>query len=198
MEKKESYRSLLEMGPLILFFGVNYFYGIFAGTAVLVISTIIALIISWYFFKNIPMLAAFGCLAVILFGGLTLFFDNVFIIKPYSSRPANSEKYVLCKSFKINENYFQKYTEVFKNIITTKNLFLLDDSIPYKFIKHITDYNKFYTDRQILYIQNTLTLIKKIKDNEVFDKNLYLKELYNNNKKYAVNWCNYYNINIKN
>ena len=49
MEKKESYRSLLEMGPLLLFFGVNYFYGIFAGTAVLVISTIIALIISWYF-----------------------------------------------------------------------------------------------------------------------------------------------------
>ena len=81
MEKKESYRSLLEMGPLILFFGVNYFYGIFAGTAVLVISTIIALIISWYFFKNIPMLAAFGWLAVVLFGGLTLFFDNDFFIK---------------------------------------------------------------------------------------------------------------------
>ena len=81
MEKKESYRSLLEMGPLILFFGVNYFYGIFAGTAVLVISTIIALIISWYFFKNIPMLAAFGCVAVVLFGGLTLFFDNDFFIK---------------------------------------------------------------------------------------------------------------------
>ena len=81
MEKKESYRSLLEMGPLILFFGVNYFYGIFAGTAVLVISTIIALIISWYFFNNIPMLAAFGCLAVVLFGGLTLFFDNDFFIK---------------------------------------------------------------------------------------------------------------------
>ena len=81
MEKKESYRSLLEMGPLILFFGVNYFYGIFAGTAVLVISTIIALILSWYFYKNIPMLAAFGCLAVVLFGGLTLFFDNDFFIK---------------------------------------------------------------------------------------------------------------------
>ena len=69
------------MGPLLLFFVVNYFYGIFAGTAVLVISTIIALIISWYFFKNIPMLAALGCLAVVLVGGLTLFFDNDFFIK---------------------------------------------------------------------------------------------------------------------
>ena len=128
---------------------------------------------------------------------LTLFFDDVLITKPYSSRPANSEKYILCKSFKINENNFQKYKEVFKNIITTKNLSLLDDSIPYKFIKHITEYNKFYTDRQILYIQSTLTLIKKIKENKVFDKNLYLKELYNNNKKYALNWCNYYSIDIK-
>ena len=33
---------------------------------------------------------------------LTLFFDEVFIIKPYSSRPANSEKYILCKSFQHN------------------------------------------------------------------------------------------------
>ncbi len=81
MEKKESYRSLLEMGPLLLFFGVNYFYGIYAGTGVLVISTIIALIASWYFFKTIPMLAAFGCVAVVLFGGLTLIFDNDFFIK---------------------------------------------------------------------------------------------------------------------
>ncbi len=81
MEKKESYRSLLEMGPLLLFFGVNYFYGIYAGTAILVISTIMSLIVSWYFFKSIPMLAAFGCVAVVLFGGLTLFFDNDFFIK---------------------------------------------------------------------------------------------------------------------
>ena len=27
--QKEGYKSLLEMGPLILFFVVNYFYGIF-------------------------------------------------------------------------------------------------------------------------------------------------------------------------
>ena len=81
MEKKESYRSLLEMGPLLLFFGVNYFYGIIAGTTVLVVSTIIALAISWYFFKNIPMIAAFGCLLVVLFGGLTIYREDDFFIK---------------------------------------------------------------------------------------------------------------------
>ena len=69
------------MGPLILFFGVNYFYGIFAGTAVLVVSTIISLVISWVIFKSIPMIAAFGCVAVVLFGSLTLIFDNELFIK---------------------------------------------------------------------------------------------------------------------
>ncbi len=81
MEKKETLKSLLEMGPLIIFFGVNYFYGIYAGTAFLVVSTIISLVISWIYFKSIPMLAAFGCGAVVLFGGLTLIFDNDIFIK---------------------------------------------------------------------------------------------------------------------
>jgi 23S rRNA U2552 (ribose-2'-O)-methylase RlmE/FtsJ len=128
---------------------------------------------------------------------LTLFFDEVFIIKPFSSRPANSEKYVLCKSFKISNEKLDRYKERFKNIIVTKNLNLLDVSIPYKFIKLISEYNKFYTERQILYIQNTLSLIEKINNNEIFDAKLFLKELYNTNKKYAVNWCMNYSIVIK-
>ncbi len=79
--QKDGYKSLLEMGPLILFFVVNYFYGIFAGTAILVVSTIISLIVSKLLYKSIPMLAAFGCVAVVLFGGLTLVFDNDLFIK---------------------------------------------------------------------------------------------------------------------
>ena len=79
--KKEGLKTLLEMGPLILFFAVNYFYGIFAGTAILVISTIVSLIISKIYYKSIPMLAAFGCVAVVLFGSLTLVFDNDLFIK---------------------------------------------------------------------------------------------------------------------
>ena len=79
--QKEGYKSLLEMGPLILFFVVNYFYGIFAGTAVLVVSIIISLIVSKLLYKSIPMLAAFGCVAVVLFGSLTLIFDNDLFIK---------------------------------------------------------------------------------------------------------------------
>ena len=81
VNKKEGYRTILEMGPLLLFFGVNYFYGIMAGTSVLVASTLISLALSWYWFKNIPMMAAAGCVAVVFFGGLTIFFEDDFFIK---------------------------------------------------------------------------------------------------------------------
>ena len=77
-------KQLMDLGPLLLFFGVNYFYGIFWGTSVLVLSTVISVSISWVLDKRIPILAAFGCIAVVFFGALTLIFqDDTFIkIKP--------------------------------------------------------------------------------------------------------------------
>ncbi len=77
-------KQIMDLGPLFLFFGVNYFYGIFWGTSVLVLSTIISVSISWVLDKRVPILAALGCLAVMFFGALTLIFqDETFIkIKP--------------------------------------------------------------------------------------------------------------------
>jgi len=77
-------RQILDLGPLLLFFACNYFFGIFWGTATLVIATLISLSISWILEKRIPILAAFGCSAVVFFGALTLIFqDDIFIkLKP--------------------------------------------------------------------------------------------------------------------
>lgn len=79
-EQKQS-RPLLEFGPLLLFFVTNYFAGIIYGTAVLVIATVVALIVSWQLDKKVPMVLAFGCAAVVLFGGLTIVFEDEFFIK---------------------------------------------------------------------------------------------------------------------
>ena len=77
-------KLLLEYGPLLLFFFVNSQYGIYAGTATLVVATVIALIISWIMTRTIPKILAFGCAGVLVFGLLTLIFnDDTFIkIKP--------------------------------------------------------------------------------------------------------------------
>ena len=77
-------RFVIDFGPLLLFFVANFVYGIYVATAVLVISTVIVLIVSWWLDGRIPMMAAFGGLMVLLFSGLTIFFqDEIFIkIKP--------------------------------------------------------------------------------------------------------------------
>lgn len=77
-------RFLVEYGPLVLFFLVNSKFGIFYGTAALVVSTVLALGYSWVTTRRIPKILAFGCAAVVFFGALTLIFeDDTFIkIKP--------------------------------------------------------------------------------------------------------------------
>ena len=79
--KQHKNRPLLEFGPLILFFVTNYVAGIFYGTAVLVIATIISLALSWKLDKRIPLVPALGCVAVVFFGSLTLLTEDEFFIK---------------------------------------------------------------------------------------------------------------------
>lgn len=69
-------KQILELGPLMLFFIGNYFLGILWGTGILVLATVISISISWLVDKKIPLMASFGCAAVVFFGLLTLIFDR--------------------------------------------------------------------------------------------------------------------------
>ena len=80
-ETAKKSRPLLEFGPLVLFFVTNYAAGIFYGTAILVVATLIALGISWHLDKRIPLVPALGCVAVVIFGSLTLITADEFFIK---------------------------------------------------------------------------------------------------------------------
>jgi intracellular septation protein len=69
-------KQILELGPLVLFFIGNYFFGILWGTGILVFATLISISTSWFIDKKIPLMASFGCAAVVFFGVLTLIFDR--------------------------------------------------------------------------------------------------------------------------
>ena len=69
-------KQILEIGPLVLFFIGNYFLGILWGTGILVFATLISISASWFIDKKIPLMASFGCAAVVFFGVLTLIFDR--------------------------------------------------------------------------------------------------------------------------
>jgi intracellular septation protein len=75
-------RLLLDLGPLVLFFGTNYVTRDFMlSIKVLICATIIALIIGWLTERRISLMAAVGCIAVAFFGGLSVYFDNEIFIK---------------------------------------------------------------------------------------------------------------------
>jgi hypothetical protein len=135
---------------------------------------------------------------------LTLFFKEIYIIKPLTSRPANSEKYMICKNFN-NLTELDKsitsYIDTFKNIIIHRDLTILHNNnnlvLPYTFIKNILDYNKWYTKRQINYIKKTIELIEYFNNDSEETEKDYLKILYNKNKIDCVNWCLNYKIYCK-
>ena len=73
---------LFDFGPLLLFFGTNYIYSdLMLSVKVFVAATLVSLALSWHFDRQISLMAAVGCAALVFFAGLTLYFDNEFFIK---------------------------------------------------------------------------------------------------------------------
>ena len=75
-------KLLLDLGPLVVFFAVNYMTGDFMlSVKVLVGTTVVALAAGWMLERRVSMMALVGCIAVAFFGGLSVFFDNDLFIK---------------------------------------------------------------------------------------------------------------------
>ena len=88
-EKKDSEQSvagklLIEIGPLLVFFGVNAAYGIFAGTGAFMVATVLSLGTAWLLYRKVPFMPVLSAVLVLAFGGLTLYFndDTFFKMKP--------------------------------------------------------------------------------------------------------------------
>ena len=77
-------KLLIELGPLLVFFGVNAAYGIFVGTAAFMVATLLALGAAWWLYRKVPAMPIVSAGLVLAFGGLTLYLqDDTFIkIKP--------------------------------------------------------------------------------------------------------------------
>ena len=75
-----------DFGPLAIFF--FYYYNNDKNLSVaippLIVATLIALMVAWFFEKKIPMMPLISGILITLFGGLTIYFDDpIFIyIKP--------------------------------------------------------------------------------------------------------------------
>jgi intracellular septation protein len=74
-------KLLIEMGPLVAFFLGNWLGGIFVGTAVFMVATILALAVSWALTRKIAMVPLVSAVFVALFGALTLWLHSDLFIK---------------------------------------------------------------------------------------------------------------------
>ncbi len=133
-------------------------------------------------------------------------FEYVYIYKPETSRPANSEKYIICMNFldkmdeKTKDNLLTKikiwndYVE--KKDPNNENNFIdfNNISIHRDLIYSLNDYNKEYIENQKVSLKNTIEIAKN-NPSSIIEKNSY-ESLIKSQVQNAYNWCIKYNIPI--
>lgn len=77
-------KLVLEMGPLVLFFSAYSKFGLHAAIVAFIPATVAALVIYYILQHKLPTMPLVSGVIVVVFGGLTLFFDNdtFFKMKP--------------------------------------------------------------------------------------------------------------------
>ena len=78
---KSVYKLLIDIGPLAVFFIFYTRSGLQEAILPLMIATVISVIISYILEKKIPIMPTLGAAIVLIFGGLTIYFDNEIFIK---------------------------------------------------------------------------------------------------------------------
>ena len=81
---KSFYKLLIDIGPLAVFFIFYTRSGLQASILPFMVATVIAVLFSYILEKKIPIMPTVGAVIVLLFGGLTIYFDNdvFFKMKP--------------------------------------------------------------------------------------------------------------------
>jgi 23S rRNA U2552 (ribose-2'-O)-methylase RlmE/FtsJ len=119
-------------------------------------------------------------------------FKDIYIVKPLTSRPANSEKYLVCCGYK--KDIGETMIDILGKNLKDGNDENLNININLQTLYNIVLYNTYYTSRQIFYIQKTIDYIN------IFDKlHSTLKftkydKLIEKNKKKCRNWCTKYKM----
>jgi 23S rRNA U2552 (ribose-2'-O)-methylase RlmE/FtsJ len=130
---------------------------------------------------------------------LSRFFTDVYIIKPFSSRPANSEKYIVSKGFLgIDETLMDTLLETLLdwNVINhngkyVQRIFSIKKNKVYKKIKRaICDYNTVFVKEQI---KNILTTLVYIKSNMSYEDR---EKIYYTQASMCFFWCLKYHMEL--
>lgn len=124
------------------------------------------------------------------------YYDEVSYYKPFTSRPANSEKYIICKKFKgITSDKIielQNILNIWNSLPETQSIISIIEKhqLNCKIIDNINRANEELQNIQIKYIQDTINLIKKPMNRYDLSSNNDLQT------KNSNTWINYYSKKI--
>jgi len=117
---------------------------------------------------------------------LTNYYDKVYVYKPYTSRYANSEKYIVCRNLykKIDEKIIEKFKKIIKDDNLNSVTRILNIDIPLYFILSIQTLNSMFGELQLDNINLTLSLLENFKG-----KKEKIECLKKNNINKCIQWC---------
>jgi 23S rRNA U2552 (ribose-2'-O)-methylase RlmE/FtsJ len=130
---------------------------------------------------------------------LSYSFEKIHIYKPDTSRPANSEKYLVCINYKNNLteqmktdllNVIGEWNFMSDTIKPSESMRFKNMRIDNSFIRKINEYNQKYIDNQMYYLNKTIEIAQNKPNKEKY------YEIIENQVNNAIEWCNKYGVEI--
>jgi 23S rRNA U2552 (ribose-2'-O)-methylase RlmE/FtsJ len=121
---------------------------------------------------------------------LNLLYNQVYVMKPSTSRVANSEKYIICKGFKLHNStdLVEKLIYEFDHMKSDQIISgIMSINIPYFFTCRLEEYNCILAQQQIENISTTINLIEN-------NFNERIENLKKNNIQKCIQWCQKNNL----
>jgi 23S rRNA U2552 (ribose-2'-O)-methylase RlmE/FtsJ len=128
---------------------------------------------------------------------LSSFYDKVYVMKPQTSRYANSEKYIICKDFLFSNNdlFYPFIHQAFSKMMNENTLHVhrfLTIPLSCYFLVKLEEYNAIFGQQQIETIFYTISLIENKQKQEKIDNLIKI------NIQKCVQWCVKNNIECNN
>lgn len=128
---------------------------------------------------------------------LSSFYNKVYMMKPYTSRYANSEKYIVCKDFLYSscDAFFPFLHRAFEKMISVRESHaptyisrFLNIPVPAFYISKVEEYNAIFGQQQLENIHYTVSLIDNKHNQDKIDI------LIKGNIQKCIQWCTRYGI----
>jgi hypothetical protein len=117
-------------------------------------------------------------------------YDEVIIVKPLSSRPANSEKYIVCLRFKMVHNLKKILDKFVENYDSYKITNIFKRPMSNHFIEKMIEINSIFGQNQI---ENIVSILNYIVDD---GRNEKIEQLKKTHLSKCVKLCKKYNLPI--